>query len=92
MSREKFAFILQSIGPMVPSLVPVSGWVRWPPLVCVMISIAPFSCRWIGVELGYVQSAFANEQCTKTCGTVDPFLIVVKSIRELLRWTYVHEV
>lgn len=30
--------------------------------------------------MGYVQSAFANEQCTKTCGTVDPFLIVVKSI------------
>ena len=58
-SKEKFAFLLQSVGPAVPSVVPISSWV--------------------GVEVGYVQSALSK--CSEHCQREDPFLVVLRTLR-----------
>ena len=73
-SKNKFAFIIQSMAPSMASFVPISWFARTPHRVRHLIIYALFH-SWVGAQIGYVSSGLVG--CTIK---EDQFIIVAKTL------------
>ena len=80
-SKDKFAFIVQSMAPSMASFVPISRFARTPH------SVAPYDVfhSWVGAQIGYVSSGLVG--CTVK---EDPFIIVAKTLCTSFTHTHTH--
>ena len=51
-SKNKFAFIIQSMAPSMASFVPISWFARTPNRVCHLIIIYALFHSWVGAQIG----------------------------------------
>ena len=82
-SKDKFAFIVQSMAPSMASFVPISRLAIRTTHIAFLLCY--FCISWVGAQIGYVSSGLVG--CTVK---EDPFIIVAKTLRMSTPTAVVH--